>query len=64
MPNRRILLVDDMPAIHDDFRKILSTAAGQARDAQAADELDALEMALFAPAGPGSVPAAPTSSVP
>ncbi|MDR7296242.1 signal transduction histidine kinase [Pelomonas aquatica] len=39
--NRRILLVDDMPAIHDDFRKILAPAAAPA------DALDAVEAALF-----------------
>ena len=37
--NRRILLVDDMPAIHEDFRKILATPA--------ASGLDVLEAALF-----------------
>ena len=40
-PNRRILLVDDMPAIHADFRKIL--APRPASDAG----LDAAEAALF-----------------
>jgi two-component system NtrC family sensor kinase len=40
-PNRRILLVDDMPAIHVDFRKIL------APQAEAASALDATEAALF-----------------
>ena len=29
-PNRRILLVDDLPAIHEDFRKILMPVAAQA----------------------------------
>ncbi|SIS02766.1 PAS domain S-box-containing protein/diguanylate cyclase (GGDEF) domain-containing protein [Sphaerotilus natans] len=48
MDNRRILLVDDMPSIHEDFRKILDPACGRAVAPQAADELDALEMALFA----------------
>src|SRR5580704_13996659 len=38
--NRRVLLVDDMPAIHDDYRKIL------VGDATAAD-LNEDEMALF-----------------
>jgi diguanylate cyclase (GGDEF)-like protein/PAS domain S-box-containing protein len=38
--NRRILLADDMPAIHDDFRKILLPAA-------AAANLDDVEAALF-----------------
>jgi len=61
MHNRRILLVDDMPAIHEDFRKILSTASGQSLDAQAADELDALELALFAPAG-GAATAPPSAA--
>src|ERR1035437_8058979 len=37
-PNRRILLVDDMPAIHEDFHKILAL-----RD----DGLSAVEAALF-----------------
>ena len=40
-PNRRILIVDDNRAIHDDFRKILGPA-GAARD-----ELDALDAELF-----------------
>ena len=38
--NRRILLIDDMPAIHNDFRKILSGRP-------AARELDHAEAALF-----------------
>jgi two-component system sensor histidine kinase/response regulator len=38
--NRRILLIDDMPSIHEDFRKILSAAP-------AASELDAVKVALF-----------------
>ena len=45
--NRRILLIDDLPAIHDDFRKILAPPA-------AADALADMEAALFgdeAPAG-------------
>jgi diguanylate cyclase (GGDEF)-like protein/PAS domain S-box-containing protein len=47
-PNRRILLVDDLPAIHTDFRKILvAVTSGNV-------ELDALEAGLF-----GTVPAAP-----
>ena len=37
--NRRILLVDDMPAIHEDFRKILLMPA--------ACGLDQMEAALF-----------------
>jgi two-component system, NtrC family, sensor kinase len=39
--NRRILVVDDMPAIHGDFRKIL-TAQAESRD-----DLDRLELALL-----------------
>ncbi|MBC7859902.1 MAG: hypothetical protein H7Z39_14240, partial [Burkholderiaceae bacterium] len=27
LPNRRILIIDDTPAIHEDFRKILGPAA-------------------------------------
>ena len=49
--NRRILLVDDMPAIHDDFRKILvPRPLGHA-------ELDSVEAALFGdePAAAGVV---------
>ncbi len=38
--NRRILLIDDMPSIHEDFRKILCSAPE-------ATELDAVEAALF-----------------
>ena len=41
LSNRRILLIDDMPSIHDDFRKIL--APPQAHSA----ELDEMEAALF-----------------
>ena len=41
LSNRRILLIDDMPSIHDDFRKILTPP--QARSA----ELDEMEAALF-----------------
>ena len=39
--NRRILIIDDTPAIHQDFRKVLapSSLASQALDAQ--------EQALF-----------------
>jgi PAS domain S-box-containing protein len=37
----RLLIVDDNPAIHDDFRKILTSAPPRKR------ELDALEAALF-----------------
>ena len=38
--NRRILLIDDTPAIHDDFRKILVEKSGEA-------DLNQLEVALF-----------------
>jgi len=38
--NRRILLIDDMPAIHEDFRKVLGDTAQDS-------ELDAIEVALF-----------------
>ncbi len=40
--NRRILIIDDNPAIHEDFRKILGPV-----DARLADELDADEATLF-----------------
>jgi PAS domain S-box-containing protein len=40
--NRRILVIDDNPSIHQDFQKILSPA-----DAQLAADLDADEAALF-----------------
>jgi two-component system NtrC family sensor kinase len=40
MRNRRVLLIDDMPSIHEDFRKILGPAP-------AAGELDEAEAALF-----------------
>jgi two-component system, NtrC family, sensor kinase len=39
--NRRILLIDDMPTIHQDFRKILTPLSPQTA------ELDAVEAALF-----------------
>lgn len=39
-PNRRILLIDDLPAIHDDFHKILAVPAAQ-------DRLNLLESRLF-----------------
>ncbi|WP_172148843.1 ATP-binding protein [Pseudomonas tumuqii] len=39
--NRRILLIDDTPSIHEDFRKILLL------DTQTEAELDAVEAALF-----------------
>ncbi len=40
LSNRRILLIDDMPSIHEDFRKILAPAAQSV-------ELDEMEAALF-----------------
>ncbi len=40
--NHRILVIDDNPSIHEDFRKILGPA-----DAELAQELDADEAALF-----------------
>ncbi|MUF02777.1 response regulator [Pseudomonas sp. CCM 7893] len=40
-PNRRILLIDDTPSIHEDFRKILTPVQEQT------PELDDMEMALF-----------------
>ena len=40
--NRRILVIDDNPSIHEDFRKILSPA-----ETKLADGLDADEAALF-----------------
>jgi len=53
-PNLRVLVIDDMPSIHDDFRKILCPAPS-ARGAMAA-----LEMALFDDAPPPAAsPAAP-----
>ncbi|MDQ0586223.1 putative bifunctional diguanylate cyclase/phosphodiesterase [Variovorax paradoxus] len=45
--NRRILLADDTPAIHEDFRKILLPAAADAN-------LDDLESALFGTSVPKS----------
>lgn len=51
-PNRRILLVDDMPAIHEDFRKILTPPSA------AHDELRLAEAALFGDAPEVSVGAA------
>jgi len=41
LSNRRILLIDDTPSIHEDFRKILSPQAQQNAD------LDLMEAALF-----------------
>ncbi|UUZ65609.1 hybrid sensor histidine kinase/response regulator [Polaromonas sp. P1-6] len=40
MTNRRILLIDDAPAIHEDFRKVLA-------DASCASDVDQDEAALF-----------------
>ncbi|UUZ65629.1 response regulator [Polaromonas sp. P1-6] len=40
LQNRRILLIDDMPSIHEDFRKILAAKP-------VAHELDDMEAALF-----------------
>ena len=47
LQNRRILLIDDMPSIHEDFRKILA-----ARPVER--ELDDVEAALFGQAEPAS----------
>jgi signal transduction histidine kinase len=45
LPHRRILIIDDNPSIHQDFRKILSAA-------ESSSSLDALETAIFgAPQG-------------
>lgn len=46
--NRRVLVVDDLPAIHDDFRKIL--------EGSGPTPLDDLEATLFG--GPAEAPAA------
>ena len=51
LENRRILLVDDMPTIHDDFRKILCPQA----PAKAA--LEAMRAALFGDEAPQAAPA-------
>lgn len=48
-PNRRILLIDDTPSIHDDFRKILMP------DVESNPALDDMESALFG--GPAKVQA-------
>ena len=45
LQNRRILLIDDMPSIHEDFRKILAARP-------AARALDDAEAALFGEAAP------------
>ncbi|UUZ65631.1 response regulator [Polaromonas sp. P1-6] len=47
LQNRRILLIDDMPSIHEDFRKILVARP-------AARELDDVEAALFGQTAPPS----------
>src|SRR2546423_6215154 len=49
--NHRILIIDDNPSIHDDFRKILGPA-----DAKLAEELDADEAALFGDTAKASRP--------
>jgi len=49
-PNRRILLIDDTPSIHDDFRKILTPPI------ETNQVLDEMESALF---GDSTQPAAP-----
>lgn len=41
LSNRRILLIDDMPSIHEDFRKILTPTLAHSA------ELDEMEAALF-----------------
>jgi signal transduction histidine kinase len=51
--NRRILIVDDNPSIHDDFRRILSASA----EAKNGDDLDAEASRLFGEAAP--IPNAP-----
>lgn len=42
LANRRILIIDDNPAIHEDFRKILGPT-----DVHLAEELDAAEVSIF-----------------
>src|SRR5947208_5410683 len=49
--NHRILIIDDNPSIHEDFRKILSPA-----DVKLAQELDADEAALFGETADASRP--------
>jgi two-component system NtrC family sensor kinase len=51
LQNRRILLIDDMPSIHEAFRGILAAAP-------ASSDLDAAEAALFGQAAPPSSPSA------
>ena len=48
-PNRRILLVDDMPSIHGDFRKIFRTQMQQHA------QLGAMEAALFGKEKPAAL---------
>ncbi|RXK52850.1 response regulator [Oleiharenicola lentus] len=48
--NRRILVIDDTPSIHDDFRKILAASAAPAGAAQ----LDALASAIFGDTSPAA----------
>jgi hypothetical protein len=47
--NKRILIVDDNPSIHDDFRKILAPASSRT------GELSAAEAVLFGQAQPTNV---------
>src|SRR5438874_12095923 len=47
--NHRILIIDDNPSIHEDFRKILGPA-----DAKLAEELDATEASIFGDHGGSS----------
>lgn len=56
--NRRILIVDDNAAIHQDFRKILLDTA-----APAAAALSASEAALFGDEASDAAPAAPATAV-
>ena len=49
--NHRVLVIDDNPSIHEDFRKILSPA-----DVKLAQELDADEAALFGEPANASCP--------
>jgi len=49
--NHRVLVIDDNPSIHEDFRKILSPA-----DVKLAQELDADEAARFGEAADASSP--------
>jgi signal transduction histidine kinase len=53
--NRRILVVDDNRAIHEDFRKILCPAAASA-------SLDAMEAALFGGEGKGAPASEPSAT--